>query len=85
MRWDLLVNLLFVKLMKTTNRFDLEKLKVTIPWNSLSNHPTEVQIDGFYLLIVPKNGSNIRLKKKSMGEFRFQRKVKIYPNIMPKK
>jgi hypothetical protein len=36
--------------------FSIEQLKVTIPWNSLSTHPTEVYIDGLYLLIVPKNG-----------------------------
>jgi hypothetical protein len=30
---------------------------VSIPWNNLSTNPTEVHIDGLYLLIVPKNGT----------------------------
>ncbi|CAF4689471.1 unnamed protein product [Rotaria sp. Silwood1] len=33
----------------------LEQLRVSIPWNSLSTSPTEVHIDGLYMLIVPKN------------------------------
>ncbi len=39
--------------------FSIEQLKVTIPWNNLSTNPTEVHIDGLYLLIVPKNGMSI--------------------------
>ncbi|CAF0873895.1 unnamed protein product [Rotaria sordida] len=33
----------------------LEQLRVSIPWNSLSANPTEIHIDGLYMLIVPKN------------------------------
>ncbi|CAF2808695.1 unnamed protein product [Rotaria sp. Silwood2] len=34
----------------------LEKFTLIIPWKNLYSMPTKVQIDGFYMLIVPKNG-----------------------------
>ncbi|CAF4843948.1 unnamed protein product, partial [Rotaria sp. Silwood1] len=33
----------------------IEKLSIAIPWKNLQSHPTKVQLDGFYMLIVPKN------------------------------
>jgi len=36
--------------------FPVEQLKVTIPWKSLGKNPTEVSIDGLYMLIASKNG-----------------------------
>ncbi|CAF2148160.1 unnamed protein product [Rotaria magnacalcarata] len=33
----------------------IEKLSIVIPWKNLRSHRTTVNIDGFYVLIVPKN------------------------------
>ncbi|CAF1105334.1 unnamed protein product [Rotaria sp. Silwood1] len=36
----------------------LQKLSLHIPWKQLYTHPTEVVIDGFYLLLTPKTDVN---------------------------
>lgn len=37
----------------------LDKLTMIISWRNPSKHPTKIFIDGFYMLIVPKNGKTI--------------------------
>ncbi|CAF4627028.1 unnamed protein product, partial [Rotaria sp. Silwood2] len=48
----------------------IEKLSIAIPWKNLQSHPTKVQIDGFYMLIVPKNGTvSFFIKKDFLNQF----------------
>ncbi|CAF4740907.1 unnamed protein product [Rotaria magnacalcarata] len=42
----------------------IDKLTLVIPWKNLYSIPTKVHIDGFYMLIVPKNGKEKHLKTK---------------------
>ena len=46
----------------------IEQLRVKIPWSSLSTNPTEVHIDGFYLLIVSKKGALCSFEEKQILE-----------------
>ncbi|CAF1623632.1 unnamed protein product [Rotaria magnacalcarata] len=54
----------------------LEQLKVSIPWNTLTSNPTEIHIEGLYLLIVPKNEMSQDLSEHYAEKFkRVQQKL----------
>ncbi|CAF3112482.1 unnamed protein product [Rotaria socialis] len=54
----------------------LEQLKVSIPWNALTSSPTEIHIEGLYLLIVPKNEMSQDLSEHYADKFkRVQQKL----------
>lgn len=48
-----------------------EKFSLTIPWMNLSRRPSEIHLQGLYLLIVPKNGKRDEKRGEEKMKMRF--------------